>query len=923
MAGSRNGRPVRNVTKSRARTQRNGKEPESSAPRTASGRPMRGVRLRAQAQQLEAADSASKARDKTPSKRARSEVSTPRRSKRQRRQDPDDASPEAPPAKRRTSSRSSSGKGSKRGSAESKKSKTRSKPTTKAKEKEKVTPRAKAKAKAKAKTQSKTSKAQSKKPSRTKGAKAKAKRSSKSKAEAKTSVPYRKSLKSLPGPIPTGTEETGKGKGTKKAVRRTGSKSAAKGSTKRRSKAATQSPSSPSVSDGGDGSPGVTTPTRDSYVSPASHSLSSEVVMLGTGDSEESQAKGRYPPQPVVTLEGGGMDPETHPLHPSFSLTLSGLPPHSSSMATRLCALGPCYQEDEAGTGAEDSADAEGEGEAGIEGLAVVLNGSLVLFDTDASAGAEEETQGRGRRRRGVRGRPQPQTPCPLRPRLLLTDTVDGHLIDAESKVLCVARCGGRGAERLVAVGGEEGSVKLMADWPLGQVNAVMFGHTDAVNALAFHPTRPHLLLSVSDDRTCRVWDIDRRSCLAVCRGHHVAEAAKGEYDPFGPLAEGLPLADVCGPGARQDPLANEDTVCPFRPTCVTWLPDETDTDASDPDGVGGCAVFATSGETPDVCVYKVPLALLLAQSDMPPSQVEVRPFVRLYGDLWRFSKSETKGDTRVVLRTGNVRMACDAESLLCLGDGCLVLKSSLMGTSILRLDLGAGEAAKPWVRVDAFARSVRPSLLRCCHSDQTDALTHWQRGMVFDRTAHTQAVCAIRPDTVFISTYGAMVDSAHPQARPVYGAQCRVSADGSVLWVCTGHGQIYGFDISSHSSATESDADGDRDTDTDTGADAASEGEDRGVIKKRTKAQTAKAQRRWSKMPKSKELSFPSELDTEGEGDTVPVILPPLHLLEIPAKQYQGGYRSLFDIAVLRNHVVAITEYGLFVWEGAYPGTV
>ena len=40
------------------------------------------------------------------------------------------------------------------------------------------------------------------------------------------------------------------------------------------------------------------------------------------------------------------------------------------------------------------------------------------------------------------------------------------------------------------------------------------------VTSVAFHPTKPNMLASGSDDKTTKIWDIDNGKCESTLSGH-------------------------------------------------------------------------------------------------------------------------------------------------------------------------------------------------------------------------------------------------------------------------------------------------------------------------------------------------------------------------------------------------------------------
>jgi WD40 repeat protein len=56
-----------------------------------------------------------------------------------------------------------------------------------------------------------------------------------------------------------------------------------------------------------------------------------------------------------------------------------------------------------------------------------------------------------------------------------------------------------------VAMGTTSGKIHIW-HWPRSHLSAALSGHEAAVNCLAWSPADQHLMISVSDDRTVRVW---------------------------------------------------------------------------------------------------------------------------------------------------------------------------------------------------------------------------------------------------------------------------------------------------------------------------------------------------------------------------------------------------------------------------------
>jgi WD40 repeat protein len=72
---------------------------------------------------------------------------------------------------------------------------------------------------------------------------------------------------------------------------------------------------------------------------------------------------------------------------------------------------------------------------------------------------------------------------------------------------------------RIIATGSLDKTVRL---WNTSRhvLIGILKGHNGAVRGVAFHPTKPNLLVSVSSDGSIRWWDIDQRIALAVTAGH-------------------------------------------------------------------------------------------------------------------------------------------------------------------------------------------------------------------------------------------------------------------------------------------------------------------------------------------------------------------------------------------------------------------
>jgi len=80
------------------------------------------------------------------------------------------------------------------------------------------------------------------------------------------------------------------------------------------------------------------------------------------------------------------------------------------------------------------------------------------------------------------------------------------------------------------------------------QRNVALTGHEDVVNNVDFHPTGK-FLASTSNDKTWRLWDIERKSCLLTQEGH-AGEVYPLTFQPDGAL---LATGDFHGIGQVWD----------------------------------------------------------------------------------------------------------------------------------------------------------------------------------------------------------------------------------------------------------------------------------------------------------------------------------------------------------------------------------
>ncbi|KXZ50387.1 hypothetical protein GPECTOR_16g560 [Gonium pectorale] len=70
----------------------------------------------------------------------------------------------------------------------------------------------------------------------------------------------------------------------------------------------------------------------------------------------------------------------------------------------------------------------------------------------------------------------------------------------------------------LLLVAGEKALMRVL-DVSRGCLVATLSGHGKGINDIAVHPSRPHLVLTGSDDESVRLWNIRTRTCVAIFSG--------------------------------------------------------------------------------------------------------------------------------------------------------------------------------------------------------------------------------------------------------------------------------------------------------------------------------------------------------------------------------------------------------------------
>ena len=53
---------------------------------------------------------------------------------------------------------------------------------------------------------------------------------------------------------------------------------------------------------------------------------------------------------------------------------------------------------------------------------------------------------------------------------------------------------------------------------------------SDEVNCVAFKPDNPNILVSCSDDKTIKMWDLTSGSCVSTVTGHRYVPSLSREY---------------------------------------------------------------------------------------------------------------------------------------------------------------------------------------------------------------------------------------------------------------------------------------------------------------------------------------------------------------------------------------------------------
>ena len=68
-----------------------------------------------------------------------------------------------------------------------------------------------------------------------------------------------------------------------------------------------------------------------------------------------------------------------------------------------------------------------------------------------------------------------------------------------------------------------------MWDITSGSCLSTLRGHSDWVGGVAFNPRDPQMLVSCSDDKTIKVWNITSGACLSTLRGHRYVPSLSRE----------------------------------------------------------------------------------------------------------------------------------------------------------------------------------------------------------------------------------------------------------------------------------------------------------------------------------------------------------------------------------------------------------
>jgi platelet-activating factor acetylhydrolase IB subunit alpha len=99
-------------------------------------------------------------------------------------------------------------------------------------------------------------------------------------------------------------------------------------------------------------------------------------------------------------------------------------------------------------------------------------------------------------------------------------------------------------------------------------------GHDNWVRALSFHPTGKYLL-SASDDKTIRVWDLATGRCIKTvdAHGHFVTTLTWGRQPATGGSASGANGAAEAGASSEPEKLVNVVATGSVDQTIKIWLP--------------------------------------------------------------------------------------------------------------------------------------------------------------------------------------------------------------------------------------------------------------------------------------------------------------------------------------------------------------